>query len=360
MTAVDSPALRAALSPFQRPQTSRALWELAATVAPLAALWTGLYVCMAKGWWWGLVLALPAAVFLVRLFLIQHDCGHNAFFGSAGANAWLGRALGVVTMTPYGYWRRTHAIHHATSGDLDRRGLGGIEMLTVAEYRALPRLKRLGYRLYRHPLVMLGLGPAYMFLLQHRLPIGAMREAWGWRSVFANNVCLALVGLGLIELVGARAVLAAHLPVVILAATIGVGLFYVQHQFEGSRWTRHADWTAAGAALEGSSHLVLPQPLRWLSANIGAHHVHHAASRIPFYRLPEALLAHPSLASARRLHARDVGMALKLALWDENAERLVAFREVRRAGSDREEPPPDPAVVRGCRTEASVSVLRLA
>jgi omega-6 fatty acid desaturase (delta-12 desaturase) len=303
--------------------------ELSLTLVPLLALWAGLYVSVANEWWWGLALALPAAGFLVRLFMIQHDCGHQAFLPSGRANTWIGRFIGVLTMTPYGYWRRTHAIHHATSADLDRRGLGAIEMLTVSEYRALGPLKRLGYRLYRHPLVMLGLGPPYMFLFQHRLPIGAMREGWAWRSVMGNNLGLILLAAVLVPLVGARAMLIAHLPVVMIAAAIGVGLFYLQHQFEGSRWVRHAAWDPECSALEGSSHLVLPQPFRWLTANIGIHHVHHASSRIPFYRLPQAMGAHPALAAARRLQGRDLLPALRLALWDEAAGKMVTFCEAK-------------------------------
>ena len=331
MTEVPPRALRAALAPYQRPDLARSLWELTVTIVPLGALWTALYVCVTKGWWWGMFLALPAAAFLVRLFMIQHDCGHQAFFSSAPANNWVGRAIGILTMTPYGYWRRTHAIHHATSSDLDRRGLGAIEMLTVAEYRALSPLRRLAYRLYRNPAVLLGLGPAYMFVLQHRLPIGAMRDGWGWRSVLANNLALALLAAILVPIVGPRVLLIAHLPVVVLAATIGVWLFYVQHQFEGSHWIRHHAWDIDTAALQGSSHLALPQPLRWLTANIGIHHVHHAASRIPFYRLSDALHAHPSLGAAPTLRAREMFEALRLALWDEAAGRLVSFREAREA-----------------------------
>jgi len=338
---IDARALRAALAPYQEPRTGRALFELAVTVLPLVLLWAALYVCAAQGWWWGLLLAPPAAAFLVRLFMIQHDCGHHAFFPGVAANTWLGRAIGVLTMTPYGYWRRTHAIHHATSGDLDRRGLGAVEMLTVAEYEALPPLKRLGYRLYRHPLVLLGLGPGYMFLLQHRLPIGAMRTWWGWRSVIANNLGLAALGVVLALLVGPRVVAIAHLPVVVIAAAIGVWLFYLQHQFEGSRWVRHARWEAAQAALEGSSHLWLPQPLRWMTANIGAHHVHHAACRIPFYRIPQAAVAHPALQAVPRMTLRDTAGAFRLALWDEPGERLLSFREVRRRGV-RPRPAPSP------------------
>jgi omega-6 fatty acid desaturase (delta-12 desaturase) len=331
MADIDTRGLRAALAPFQRPCTRRALWELAATLAPLAVVWSALYVCMAREWWWGLLLAPVAAAFLVRLFMIQHDCGHHAFLPSGAANDWLGRAIGVLTMTPYGYWRRTHAIHHATSSDLDRRGLGAIETLTVAEYAAQPAWKRLGYRIYRHPVALLGLGPAYMFVLQHRLPIGAMRTGWGWRSVLVNNLGLALLAAVLWPLVGPRTLALAHLPVVVIAATIGVALFYVQHQFEGSHWVRHPDWRSEAAALQGSSHLVLPQPFRWLTANIGAHHLHHAASRIPFYRLPDALDAHPALDQARRIGWREMFASLRLALWDEGRQALVPFRRAREA-----------------------------
>ena len=331
MSDVDSRALRAALAPFQQPATARSLWELAATAAPLLALWATLYVCVARGWWWGLALVAPTAAFLVRLFMIQHDCGHQAFFRSPRANAWLGRAIGVLTMTPYDYWRRTHAIHHATSGDLDRRGLGAIELLTVAEYRALPWVRRLGYRIYRHPLVLLGVGPAYMFLLQHRLPIGALREAWGWRSVLATNLGLGALAAVLLPFTGLRVLLVAHLPVVALAATVGVWLFYLQHQFEGSRWRRHGAWTAASAAVDGSSYLRLPQPWRWLTANIGVHHVHHLCSTIPYYRMPEVLRSHPELKAASRLGLRESFRLPSLALWNEDSRRMISFAEARAA-----------------------------
>lgn len=311
----------------------RSVWELAATAVPLLASWAALYVCVARQQWWGLALAIPAAIFLVRLFMIQHDCGHHAFFPSAAANTWLGRLIGVLTLTPYDYWRRTHAIHHATSGNLDRRTLGAVEMLTVAEYRALPWLRRLGYRFYRHPLVMLGLGPGYMFVLQHRLPIGVMRQGWAWKSVLGCNLGLALLAAGLIALVGLRTFLIAHLPVVVLAATIGVALFYLQHQFEGTYWARDAEWDPARAALAGSSHLAMPAPIAWLTAHIGAHHVHHASSRIPFYRLPEVLQREPAFAAAPRVGLRQSVGALGLALWDEDALRLVSFRDAKAAGS---------------------------
>jgi omega-6 fatty acid desaturase (delta-12 desaturase) len=327
----DRRRLSSTLAGYQHPDTRRSLWELAATLVPLALLWGGAYVSAARGWWWGLLLIVPASLFLVRLFMIQHDCGHQAFFRSKAANTWTGRLAGVLTMTPYEYWRRTHAIHHATSGNLDRRGLGAIEMLTVEEYRALPWRKRMAYRIYRHPATLLGLGPTYMFVLQHRLPIGTMRERWAWMSVLGNNLGLLLLAAGLIAVAGPRAFLLAHLPVVVLAATVGVWLFYVQHQFEETYWARNEGWDPAKAALAGSSHLKLPAPLAWWTAHIGAHHIHHAASRIPFYRLPEVLRREPAFAAAPVLTLRHTLTALNLALWDERSERLVSFRAARRA-----------------------------
>ncbi|MDB5493167.1 MAG: fatty acid desaturase [Phenylobacterium sp.] len=323
--------LRERLTAYQRPSHRRSILEIVITALPLFALWAAALWMVREGWWWGVVLTLPAAAFLVRLFMIQHDCGHAAFFRSPTANAWTGRLIGVLTMTPYGYWRRTHAIHHATSGNLDRRELGAVETLTVEEYRAKGWLGRLGYRLYRNPLVMFGLGPGYMFVLQHRLPIGLMREAPAWRSVIANSLGLALIILPQLLLGGVKGVLLVHLPIVLGAASIGVWLFYVQHQFEGAYWARNETWKAQDAALLGSSHLDLPPVLRWFTANIGVHHVHHVVSKIPFYRLPQVLNDHPELKAVSRVTLWQAFKAVRLALWDEAAGRLVSFREERQA-----------------------------
>ena len=330
MTEFDRRPVSARLAAYQHPILLRSLWEILVTLAPLAILWAAVDISAARGWWWGLLLIPPAAFFLLRLFMIQHDCGHHSSFRSKAANTWTGRLIGVLTMTPYEYWRRTHAIHHATSGNLDRRGLGAVEMLTVSEYRALGWPRRLAYRIYRNPLVMLGLGPAYMFLLQHRLPIGTMREGWAWGSVLGNNLGLLLLGAALIALGGPRVFLLAHLSVVVLAATMGVLLFYVQHQFENAYWARNSDWSAERAALAGSSHLRLPQALAWWTAYIGAHHVHHASSRIPFYRLPEVLRREPVLGDGPCLGLAQAIASLRLSLWDEAGERLISFREARR------------------------------
>ena len=322
------------LAPYRDPKTARSIFELAITLGPLLAIWVVAWALHAHGWWWAaLLLTIPAAGFLVRLFMIQHDCGHGSFFRQRQANEWVGRIAGVFTITPYDYWRQSHAMHHATSGNLDRRGgLGVIETLTVEEFQALTPLRRFGYRLYRHPLVMFGVGPLYVFFISQRLPIGMMRQGWRpWVSVMGNGLA-ALVGLsGLIWLFGMAPVLLVNIVTMLLAATIGVWLFYVQHQFEGAVWSRNGDWKRDHAALAGSSHYDLPQPLRWFTGNIGIHHVHHLSSRIPFYRLPTVLKDHPELNAMSRVGFWESFRCARLALWDEAAGRLVSFREARRA-----------------------------
>jgi omega-6 fatty acid desaturase (delta-12 desaturase) len=284
------------------------------------------------GYWLTLIIAVAAAGFLVRLFMIQHDCGHGAFFRKRAANDWIGRVIGVLTLTPYDVWRRSHAIHHASSGNLDQRGVGDIETLTVREYRALPRWRRLAYRVYRHPIVLFVIGPAFLFLLQHRLPFGLMRAGWmPWVSALATNAGIALAIAAMIWLVGPAPFLLVHLPIVLVASSIGVWLFYVQHQFEETFWAEERAWNVHEAALYGSSYYELPGVLAWLTANIGVHHVHHLYSRIPFYRLSQVLRDYPALANVRRLTLLESFRCVKLALWDESRRRLVSFREARAA-----------------------------
>jgi omega-6 fatty acid desaturase (delta-12 desaturase) len=303
--------------------------ELLITTGLFAAFWFLSWIVLSFSYWLSLLLAVPTAGLLVRLFMIQHDCGHGAFFRRRSANDWVGRLIGTLTLTPYDVWRQSHAIHHASSGNLEQRGIGDINTLTVGEYLALPRWRRLGYRLYRNPIVMFGLGPAYLFLLQHRLPVGSMRGLRAWSSTMATNAGISLLVVSMMWLVGVKPFLLVHLPITIMAASIGVWLFYVQHQYEGTFWDRAPAWTFHHAALHGSSYYDLPHILRWFTANIGVHHVHHLCSRIPYYRLPKVLRDYPELGAIGRLTLRQSFGCVRLVLWDEASRRLISFRELR-------------------------------
>jgi acyl-lipid omega-6 desaturase (Delta-12 desaturase) len=318
------------LAQYRHPNHTRSIVEIAITIIPLVVLWAAVWAAMGVGYWLSLLIAIPAAGFLVRLFMIQHDCSHGAFFRHRLANDWVGRVIGVLTLTPYDFWRRSHAIHHATVGNLDRRGQGDIDTLTVREYTARSPWKRFCYRLYRHPLVMFGIGPAYLFLLDHRLPIGLMRAGWRpWISTMTTNLAIVAVAGMLIAFIGLKAFLLVHLPIMVLAASVGVWLFYVQHQFEDTLWTDEQDWNWQEAALHGSSHYDLPLVLRWFTANIGVHHVHHLCSGIPYYRLPKVLHDFPELRGVRRLTLMQSFYCVRLVLWDEKQRRLVSFHDIR-------------------------------
>ncbi len=300
--------------------------ELAVTVVPLAATWFLMWALSEASLLLSLILAPPAAALLVRLFMIQHDCGHGAFFASRRTNDWTGRVLGVMTLTPYDFWRHSHALHHAGSGNLDRRGIGDIDTLTVDEYLARNRWGRLRYRLYRHPLVMFGIGPAYLFLLQNRLPLGAMRKGiMPWVSTQSTNLVVMAVVAGLVWLTGPSTFLLVHVPVVILGSAIGVWLFYIQHQFEGTYWEHEGQWTHSDSAPHGSSFYDLPKALMWLTVYIGVHHVHHLSSRIPFYRLSEVLADHPEIRDIGRITLKESLGAVWLTLWDQERRMMVPF-----------------------------------
>ncbi|AKO97173.1 MAG: fatty acid desaturase [Marinovum algicola] len=317
------------LSEYRDPDTTRSWFELAVTIGPFVLLWALAWWSLGVSYWLTLALSSLNAAFLLRLFAIQHDCGHGAFFRNRTLSDWLGRVLGVLTLTPYDVWRRSHSIHHSSAGNLGRRGMGDIHTLTVAEYRDLTPYNRLMYRLYRHPLVLFGLGPGYLFFLQNRLPLGLMETARYWISAMCTNAAiLALLGL-IFWFGGLMPILLIFLPSTLLAATAGVWLFYVQHQFETTHWEAEEDWQLHDAALHGSSHYVMPAVLQWLSANIGIHHVHHLHSRIPFYRLPRVLRDHADLATGNRMTIRESFQNARLHLWDEDSRRLLSFREAR-------------------------------
>jgi omega-6 fatty acid desaturase (delta-12 desaturase) len=315
------------LSNYREPDTVRSSFELAVTLGAFVFLWALAWRAMEVSGWLTLAISLCNAAFLLRLFVIQHDCGHGAFLKSRVLSDWLGRALGVATLTPYDVWRRTHAMHHGTSGNLERRGMGDVHTLTVAEYQGKSATGRLLYRLYRHPLVLFGLGPGYLFFLQNRLPLGLTQHAKYWVSSMGTNAVI----FGALSIIfyfgGAMPILLIFLPSTLLAAAAGVWLFYVQHQFEDTHWEADTDWDLHDAALHGSSHYVMPSLLQWLSANIGIHHVHHLYSRIPFYRLPEVLRDHTDLASSNRMTIRQSLQCARLHLWDEKRKKLVSFAQ---------------------------------
>lgn len=322
------------LSAYREPSELRSFFELVSTVVPFVLLWVAAWWALALSPWLALAISALNGGFLVRLFAIQHDCGHNAFFGRRTANDWTGRVLGVLTLTPYAVWRHSHTIHHSTSGNLDRRGIGEVYTMTVREYEAQSTFSKLKYRLYRHPLVMFGIFPAALFLVHNRVPVGFMRSGWRlWASAMGTNLSLALSLGAAVWALGAIPVAIVYLPTVIVAATIGMWLFYIQHQFEETSWDEEADWQMHDAALHGSSHYDLPLVLRWLTANIGIHHIHHLHSRIPFYRLPAVLRDHPDLANVTRIRLLDSLSCLKLRLWDEKRRRLVSFAEARSVAS---------------------------
>ncbi|MGO4567942.1 fatty acid desaturase [Rhizobium sp. 2YAF20] len=319
------------LSKYRKPHAGRSTFELAVTVIPFTALWILSWLAVHYGIWIGMVLVIPAAAFLLRLFMIQHDCGHGSFFARRRIDDWTGRVIGVLTMTPYDYWRRAHATHHASAGNLDERGVGDIATLTVKEYKALSAAGRLKYRLYRNPLVMFGIGPIWVFLFKQRLPFGMMRSgALPWVSTMATNGAIAILAALLIWWIGVVPFLLVHLPIVVLAAAAGVWLFYVQHQFEDTHWSEGNEWQFQQAALHGSSHYDLPLVLRWITGNIGIHHVHHLSSKVPYYRLPEVLRDYPELGDIGRITIMQSLRCVNLVLWDEGSKRLVSFREARR------------------------------
>ncbi len=321
-------ALNGILAGYRVPSVSRSVVELLITVAGFVVFWLLMVAALQVHYALVLLLAIPTACFMMRLFMIQHDCGHGALFPGRRANDWVGRSLGVVTLTPYGLWLRTHAAHHANTGNLDHRGMGDIITLTTEEYAALGPVRRALYRLYRSPIVMFGMIPTYLFVLHYRLPFGLMKAGrQPWLSTMGTNAAIVIVVGALVAVMGVGPFLLAEGPVIFVSATLAIWFFYVQHQFEDTLWAHDGEWSFHEAALNGSSHYDLPPVLAWFTGNIGVHHVHHLASRIPFYRLPEVLRDHPTLAGVGRLTFLQSLRCATLALWDEKARKLVSFKD---------------------------------
>jgi omega-6 fatty acid desaturase (delta-12 desaturase) len=319
---------RGALDRYAEPRLDRSLLDLGTSVVPYLLILVAMFFALRVSVLLMLVLVVPAAGFLIRAFIVFHDCTHGSFLRSRRWNNAVGTAVGLLVWMPFRGWQHEHAVHHATSGDLDRRGIGDIKTLTVAEYRALPAAQRIGYRLFRNPLVMFGLGWLLVLVLKPRIvPRGARRRVRN--SVLGTNLALAVIVAALCVLLGWRDYLLVQGPVFLVAGALGIWLFYVQHQFEDTYWRAHADWRYDRAALEGSSYLKLPRVLQFFTGNIGFHHVHHLSVGIPNYNLQRAHEETEHLYAVPELTLRDGLRTTRLKLWDERSRRLVTFREAR-------------------------------
>ncbi len=309
----------------------RAFFQLLSTLAPLALILAAMFATVETAYWATLLLALPAAGLLVRAFIIQHDCGHGSFFASRKINDIVGRAMSVLTMAPYGVWRREHAQHHASSGNLDRRGAGDIDTMTVEEYQALSQFGKWRYRLYRNPFFLFGFGVPFYFMVLQRLPwYHSLTPRDSWKSVIGLNIGLAIFYAPLIYAFGFSNVLWVALPIVHVASAVGGWLFFIQHQFEETHWEKAEGWDFQVAALLGSSYYDLPRVLNWFTGNIGLHHIHHLNSMIPNYRLLDCIEASPELKSINRMTLRQSFACAKLKLWHEAERRMISFSEVPR------------------------------
>ena len=322
------PFWREPLAPYARAHLGRAMLDVATAVVPYVALSVLMYLALSVSYLLVLAIAVPAAGFLLRTYMVFHDCAHGSFLPSRRANVWLGTALGLVVFSPFQSWRHNHAVHHATAGDLERRGVGDVFTLTVTEYHARRWPRRLAYRLFRNPLVMFGLGPIWAMFVQPRLVSRSMRPRIR-RGIIATNIALVVLVGALGALVGWREYLLVQAPTALMAGATGVFMFYVQHQFEGTYWTRSADWSFADAALEGSSYLKLPKVLQFFTGSIGLHHVHHLSAKIPNYNLQRAHDENPIFHAVPTLSLWDGLRAVRLKLWDEDRGRLVTFAQAR-------------------------------
>jgi omega-6 fatty acid desaturase (delta-12 desaturase) len=322
------PAWKDIVAKYQKPVWWSAMWQVVNTLVPYSALWFLMYFSLRVSWWLAVPLAVLAGGFLVRTFIIFHDCGHGSFLASTKANDALGFITGVLTFTPYYHWRWEHAIHHASSGDLDRRGTGDVWTLTVQEYLEASRWKRFAYRLARNPVILFGLAPLYLFLIQQRYP-NSKSEGRERRSVWWTNLVLALLAGGLVWVFGLKAYVLLQLIVLVVAGSAGVWLFYVQHQFEGVYWEREKSWDYSLAALQGSSFYKLPKVLQWFSGNIGFHHIHHLSPQIPNYHLEKCHRAEPLFQTVKPVTLFSSFKSFTFRLWDEQRRKLVGYRALR-------------------------------
>ncbi len=322
------PDWKALIADYRSPNALRASWQLLNTLGSYAAVWVLYYYSLSISWWLVPPLAVIAGGLLVRTFIIFHDCGHGSFFASRVANDFWGCIAGVLTVTPYYQWRGEHAIHHGTAGDLDKRGTGDVWTMTVTEYLAATRWKKFAYRLARNPLILFVISPLVLFLVVQRFAdrTATVRER---HSVWWMNLAIVLVGIAMSLAIGVGPFLVFQLSSLALAASVGVWLFYVQHQFEDAYWERSEQWDYSVAALKGSSYFKLPRILQWFSANIGFHHIHHLSPRIPNYNLERCHRSDRIFQDVTSITLLGSLKTLGLVLWDESTSKLVSFRHLR-------------------------------
>jgi acyl-lipid omega-6 desaturase (Delta-12 desaturase) len=318
------------LHQYEKPDVRKAAWQLVNTFVPYAGLWVLMAYMIQQGvsYWLTLPLIVLAAGLLVRIFIFFHDCGHDCFFPSRKANRILGYISGVMTFTPFDDWKQQHAMHHAGAGDLERRGAGDVWTLTVEEYLAAPLRTKIGYRLFRHPFVLLVLGPFFLFFVSQRFA-HAQSGPRGRRSVLITNLAILALAVAAAFTIGLRTYLLIQIPVMTVAGACGIWLFYVQHQYEQVYWARHQEWDPIQAALEGSSYYKLPKVLQWFSGNIGLHHIHHLRAHIPNYNLQACYDGVPAMQSVEPLTLWRSFRCLFLHLWDEKDQRMVSFRALK-------------------------------
>jgi omega-6 fatty acid desaturase (delta-12 desaturase) len=312
---------------YQNPSMGRAVWQLANTLIPYAALWYLMYLTFNWVWWLTIPLAVVASGFLVRIFIIFHDCGHGSYFRSRRANDIVGFITSMLTFTSYHHWRWEHAVHHGSTGNLDKRGVGDVWTMTVQEYLESSLWRRFAYRLTRNPVVLFVLAPLFVFVIAERVP-SPDASPGDRRAVWYMNAALLVMVLVLGFLMGWKAYLFLQLLVMAIAGAAGVWLFYVQHQFDGAYWQRGENWDYVDAALQGSSYYKLPRILQWFSGNIGFHHIHHLSTRVPNYYLQRCHEANPLFQSVRPTTLLGSFRAATLRLWDEKAQRLIGFRRL--------------------------------
>jgi acyl-lipid omega-6 desaturase (Delta-12 desaturase) len=312
---------------YNRPELRKSIWQICNTLIPFVLFWFLMVKSLQYSYWITLALTVVASGFLIRLFIIFHDCGHGSFFRSRKANDVVGKIIGILTFTPYNAWHQHHRIHHATSGNLDKRGIGDVWTLTVDEYRNSTKGRRFFYRAFRNPFIMFTIGPLYVALIQNRVTKKRMTGK-DKRNVYFTNIMLLLLATSISLLIGIKAYLLIQIPLILIAHALGIWLFYVQHQFEEVSWERNEKWDYKTAAIKGSSFLKLPAVLQWFTGNIGFHHVHHLSSKIPNYNLPRCHYENELFTEVTPIVFIATFKTLNLSLWDEKTQKLTTFRNV--------------------------------